>query len=95
MLCLNLFKFTISFIIISISFEKLEYVKSSNNINQDSINLTISFTDGDGDLGLSNDDINFPYNPYDAIIDENLTWVTLGSANVTPPLYLYLSLIHI
>ena len=54
----------------SISFDKIEYVKSSNNINQDSINLTISFTDGDGDLGLSNDDINFPYNPYDAIIDE-------------------------
>ena len=73
----------------SISFDKIEYVKSSNNISQDSINLTISFTDGDGDLGLSNDDINFPYNPYDAIIDENLTWVTLGSANVTPPLYLY------
>ena len=73
----------------SISFEKLEYIKSSNNINQDSINLTISFTDGDGDLGLSNDDINFPYNPYDAIIDENLNWVTLGSTNVTPPLYLY------
>ena len=73
----------------SISFEKLEYVKSNNNINQDSINLTISFTDGDGDLGLSNDDVNFPYNPYDAIIDENLNWVTLGSINVTPPLYLY------
>ena len=31
----------------------------------------------------------FPYNPYDAIVDENLTWVTLGSTNVTPPLYLY------
>ena len=73
----------------SISFDKLEYIKSKNNTNQDSLILTISFTDGDGDLGLSNDDVLFPYNPYNAIIDENLNWVTFGADNIVPPLYLY------
>ena len=73
----------------SISFDKLEYVKSETNLNQDSLILTISFTDGNGDLGLSNDDILYPYNPYNAVIDENLNWVTLGSNSVVPPLYIY------
>ena len=77
------------FLFLTKTLEKLEYVKSSNNINQDSINLTISFTDGDGDLGLSNNDVNFPYNPYNAIIDQEFNWVTLGSSTVTPPLYVY------
>ena len=49
--------------------------KSNNSIVQDSLILTINFTDGNGDLGLSNEEIYFPYHPYNAIIDENLNWV--------------------
>ena len=71
------------------TFDKLEYVKSETNLKQDSLILTIAGTDGNGDLGLSNDDILYPYNPYNAVIDENLNWVTLGSNNVVPPLYIY------
>ena len=73
----------------SISFDKLEYKKSKNNFDQDSLILSISFTDGDGDLGLSKNDIVFPYNPYNAIIDENLNWVTFGSTTAVPPFYVY------
>ena len=38
---------------------------------------------------LSNEEIYFPYHPYNAIIDENLNWVTIGSKEITPPLYVY------
>ena len=72
-----------------ISHESLIFKKSNNSIVQDSLILTINFTDGNGDLGLSNEEIYFPYHPYNAIIDENLNWVTIGSKEITPPLYVY------
>ena len=72
-----------------ISHESISFKKSENNITQDSLILTINFIDGDGNLGLSNDEINYPYHPYNAIIDENLNWVTIGSEDITPPLYVY------
>ncbi len=73
----------------SISFEKLEF-KKSNNLNfQDSLILTINFIDGDGNLGLSNEENNYPYHPYNAIIDQEFNWVTLGNKNIIPPLYVY------
>ena len=73
----------------SISYDKIEFKKSINNLNQDSLILTINFIDGDGNLGLSNDENNYPYHPYNAIIDQEFNWITLGSNNVTPPLYIY------
>ena len=73
----------------SISYESLEFKKSDNSFNQDSLILTINFIDGDGNLGLSNDENNYPYHPYNAIIDQEFNWITLGSNNVTPPLYIY------
>lgn len=73
----------------SISYENIEFKKSINNITQDSLILTINFIDGDGNLGLSNDENNYPYHPYNAIIDQEFNWVTLGSSSVTPPLYVY------
>ena len=73
----------------SISFETLEFNKSDNNFNQDSLILNINFIDGDGDLGLSNDENNYPYHPFNAIIDQEFNWVTLGSNSVSPPLYVY------
>tara|TARA_B100001287_G_scaffold180271_1_gene151999 strand:+ start:751 stop:1491 length:741 start_codon:yes stop_codon:yes gene_type:complete len=72
-----------------ISHESISFKKSQDNIIQDSLILTINFTDGDGDLGLSNEEIYYPYHPYNAIIDENLNWITIGSKEITPPLYVY------
>ena len=73
----------------SISYESLEFKKSDNSFNQDSLIITINFIDGDGNLGLSNDENNHPYHPYNAIIDQEFNWITLGSNNITPPLYIY------
>ena len=73
----------------SISHESIVFKKSPNNITQDSLILTINFIDGNGDLGLSNDENNYPYHPYNAIIDQNFNWVTYGSMDVSPPLYVY------
>jgi len=73
----------------SISFETLEFKKSDNNFSQDSLILNINFIDGDGDLGLSNNENNYPYHPFNAIIDQEFNWVTLGSNSVSPPLYIY------
>ena len=73
----------------SISYESLEFKKSDNSFNQDSLIITINFIDGDGNLGLTNDENNYPYHPYNAIIDQEFNWITLGSNNVTPPLYIY------
>ena len=73
----------------SISYESLEFKKSDNSFNQDSLIITINFIDGDGNLGLSNDENNYPYHPYNAIIDQEFNWITLRSNNLTPPLYIY------
>ena len=73
----------------SISYENLIFKKSINSFNQDSLILTISFVDGDGNLGLSNNENNYPYHPYNAIIDRDFNWVTIGSTDVNPPLYVY------
>lgn len=73
----------------SISYENLIFKKSINSFNQDSLILTINFVDGDGNLGLSNNENNYPYHPYNAIIDRDFNWVTIGSTDVNPPLYVY------
>ena len=73
----------------SISYDNLVFKKSQNNLTQDSLILTINFIDGNGDLGLSNEEINHPYHPFNAIIDENFNWVTYGNDDITPPLYVY------
>ena len=76
-------------VIPSISFEKMIFKKSENNFVQDSLILTINFIDGNGDLGLSNEENSYPYHQYNAIIDENFNWITYGSNDVNPPLYIY------
>lgn len=73
----------------TISFENIVFKKSENNFVQDSLILTINFIDGDGDLGLSNDENSYPYHQYNAIIDENFNWITFGTEDVRPPLYIY------
>ena len=68
----------------TISFENIVFKKSENNFVQDSLILTINFIDGDGDLGLSNDENSYPYHQYNAIIDENFNWITYGTEDVGP-----------
>lgn len=73
----------------AITFESLEFRKSNSGFDQDSLTLSINFIDGNGDLGLSNDENDYPYHPYNAIIDQEFNWITIGSNNIEPPLYVY------
>lgn len=71
----------------NIAFESLRYVDLDAGL--DSLVLTFTFEDGDGNLGLG-DNINdryFPYHDYSFIIDEDDTIVTIGYENITFPLY--------
>ena len=45
-----------------IEFESLVFVEGKTLTDNDSLNLTIRFQDGDGDLGLPADEIDEPYN---------------------------------
>lgn len=52
-----------------ISFSNIVFIPGADT--GDSLILSIDFQDGDGDLGLSGSDDNFPYHPFDIIVDSN------------------------
>jgi len=52
---------------------------------QDYIDITISFKDGDGDLGLNSDDFTPPFNPYTIITDSTGNIEKYGSHPGMPP----------
>ena len=85
----------------TISFENIVFKKSENNFVQDSLILTINFIDGDGDLGLSNDENSYPYHQYNAIIDKKSLDIIDGSIidfkveMIGESFVINLSLIHI
>ncbi len=69
-----------------IEFESLDYIETPG---LDSLVLSFSFEDGDGDLGL-NDDVNdllFPYQIYSVVIDANDSVIYIDSDNIELPLY--------
>ncbi len=69
-----------------IEFESINYIERDG---LDSLILSFSFEDGDGDLGL-NDDVNdllAPYQIYSLVIDANDSIVYIDTENVTLPLY--------
>jgi hypothetical protein len=68
-------------IIPAIEFESVEFVKSDG---PDSLIVSIHFTDGDGDLGLTSDDIYPPYEAYDVVLDENNDTIRYGSKPELP-----------
>ncbi|WP_109829254.1 hypothetical protein [Reichenbachiella versicolor] len=68
----------------SIQFSELVYEEADQSnplgIQQtDKIILTIEFTDGDGDLGISQDEVYSPYHDYDLVIDSKNNIVTFNS----------------
>ena len=69
--------------------EFIDVVYKDDPILQDSLFLTFSFTDGNSDLGLiQNDDFFFPYNQFLVFLDENDSLITTSNINsVTGPIY--------
>lgn len=47
-----------------IGFKSVSFVESDNNQVQDTLKITVSFEDGNGDLGLSQNFSDFPYHEY-------------------------------
>jgi hypothetical protein len=54
-----------------IEFEDIYFKEIGNNSTPDSLVLTISFKDGDGDLGLGDNDVDDPFHEQDFFLDEN------------------------
>ncbi|MFY0651811.1 MAG: hypothetical protein JXQ96_07240 [Cyclobacteriaceae bacterium] len=69
----------------SIEFDQIVYKDLEDA--PDSLILFIDFQDGDGDLGLSRDENDYPYQDFDFVIDEDGRIVTLGATDVRPPFY--------
>lgn len=63
-------------VIPSIVFKNVKYVETEG---ADSLIVTIEFKDGDGDLGLTSDDILAPYQPYFDSLDDNQDTIKFGS----------------
>lgn len=74
----------------SIDFEGLEFYAEADAI--DSLVLSINFKDGDGDLGLSSDDISFPYHPRNYFLENNGQLISVPTispyTNIPPIIYL-------
>lgn len=51
----------------------------------DSLVIYLDFEDGDGDLGLSRDENDYPYHDFDFVLDADGRIVTLGATDVNPP----------
>ena len=78
----------------SIEYESVEFsqridTSRSQPLIQDIISLTISFEDGDGDLGFRRNEFNPPYNFYDLILDEDGELILYGSSPELPPYNFY------
>ncbi len=65
-----------------ISFNDLKFYDTQA---QDSLVLTINFQDGDGDLGLSGNEVDQPFNPYFFVEDGQGGLLSLGSNDTMPP----------
>lgn len=55
----------------TIEFESLYFVEGKSFNDNDSLNLTIRFQDGDGDLGLPSSEIDEPYNNFNFFLVNN------------------------
>jgi len=62
-----------------------EYIQFKEVEGPDSLILSVFFQDGDGDLGLTSFDIYEPYQPYDAILDQNGDTIYYGDSPDMPP----------
>jgi hypothetical protein len=62
---------------------------SGQPLNQDVISVTISFEDGDGDLGLTSSETTPPYQLFDIPLNENRELIFFGSSPELPPFNFY------
>ncbi|MGJ3235434.1 hypothetical protein [Marivirga sp.] len=62
---------------------------SGQPLNQDVISVTISFEDGDGDLGLRNSENEPPYHQFDIPLNEERELIYFGSSPDLPPFNYY------
>lgn len=70
-----------------IAFEDLKFIDTQST---DSLVLTFSFEDGNGDVGLGNgQDLLLPYQIYDVIIDSDDSTITINqdASTINPPLF--------
>ena len=71
----------------AVSFEQLRFIPTNQQDELgiqsfDTLSLTFSFTDGDGNLGLSNDEKFDPFHDFDIVVDHSdTTVVTFSSSN--------------
>jgi len=66
-----------------ISFEQFP-VEGLPNVTEDVISVTIAFEDGNGDLGLSSNDINGPYEEFSIPLDEQRVPFFIGQNDTLP-----------
>ena len=59
-----------------IGFESIEFVKIGTNTDPDSLNIYLSFEDGDGDLGLDNSFTDKPFQEGNYFVDSNGDLIT-------------------
>lgn len=69
-----------------IEFNSLRYLDYPTGA--DSMLLKFDFEDGDGDIGLNDFFLTYPYHLFDLVIDSRDSVVTYADSNVVPPLYL-------
>jgi len=62
---------------------------SGQPLNQDVISVTVSFEDGDGDLGLRSNEVEPPYHLFDIPLNEENELIFFGSSPELPPFSFY------
>lgn len=70
----------------NIDFKELEFREYATG--SDSLILKFDFEDGDGDIGLTSDEIFSPYHPINLVIDSRDSVVTFSDTTAVPPFYL-------
>jgi len=79
----------------SIEYEDIGFSQTSDTsasgqpLNQDVISVTITFEDGDGDLGLRNSEIEPPYHLFDIPLSQENELIYFGSSPDLPPFNFY------
>ncbi|WP_147302813.1 hypothetical protein [Marinoscillum furvescens] len=69
-----------------IAFNSLRFIDYETE--RDSMVLSFDFEDGDGNIGLTENELFFPFHPFDYVIDARDSLVTFSDPDVEPPLYL-------
>lgn len=66
----------------SIGFEKVEFWEIGTNTDPDSLNIFLSFEDGNGDLGLNDDYTTDPFHQGNYFVDDQNNFITLAHSRL-------------